>query len=726
MAKRFGGGLDERAPLIVLLLSLFLTGVGAYLARENVLERDRLRFVLAIEDVEEQLRERVDSYLGLLWAVVGMFQANNLEVTDAQFRRFRVAAGWGGRNEGLAGLTFTQKVRTEDRAAFERKHQKRFPNFKVEPEPSATTGYFYSATHIEPREGAKVRALGYDPFTDLRRKQALDRATQSGRAAITSKVVLRSDSLAKSQKPAVLLYAPTYHPGAEIKPREERADLIYGFVGAGFYLDDFLGYLQRAIHDDEIGFQILVDREVLTQTGPPPSTPELKLTRKLEVAGATWTMVYWTNPGFATSANTYQVPIVILVGLLLSFTLYSLAVVQAKAKQARELALKFERQRAEDLEEQDRTKTRFFSSLNHELRTPLNGILGMSDLLYDTKLDETQKDYLTSIGSCARALSELINDVLDLSKISAGKMELRLAPLRVKDVFDQALQVVRGPSHGKNVKLKLEWDEQIPEWVELDGMRLRQILINLLGNAVKFTDQGQVILRTRYDVEQKILHFEVEDTGIGIDPEDIPKLFKPFSQLLQEHTSPEQPGTGLGLHLCRELCELMGGTISVTSAPAEGTTFHCRIPMAELEDNPYETQSMPNVSAHLAGSLSILVVDDNPINRRVLALQLEKLGQKVELAEGGEQACQAVSEGRFDLVLMDCQMPGVDGIQATRMIRESHPRQPFIVALTALAEESQRQECLSAGMNDFLTKPVEATRLQAVLARFSSQIERFE
>ena len=719
--------LEDRAPVLVLLIGLFLTGLGTWGARENVLERDRLRFELSVEAVEENLRERLDSYLGVVWATVGLFQANNLDVNPEQLRKFRLAADWGDLNDGLAALVFVQKVPAKDRDTFEAKHQQRWRQFRIRPEPHPDQEVLYAVTHVEPYAHGKGQALGYNPATEPTRFNAMQTAAQTGKASATDRLVLKSDEALGLHRGAIVLYAPTYFSGAELLPKNERAHLVHGFVGAGFYLDDFVNHLRRGPSARQLGFQILSglndsEGHLVVQTGVEEQPEQhYRQTRTLTVPGGSWTITYWTLPEFHESSSYYQVPMVALTGLVLSLALYSLAVVQSKARRAQELALYHEIERARDLEEQDKAKTRFFSNLNHELRTPLNGILGMSDLLYDTDLDEQQKEYLESIGSCGKALMELIGDVLDLSKINAGKMDLNLAPRPIKELFAQSLEVVRGPAQGKGVKLDFDWDDGIPQQVLVDGQRLRQVLINLLGNAVKFTEKGQVTLRvtSTLDGDRLKLCFEVQDTGIGIAREDVRRLFRPFSQLNNELTTNEQKGTGLGLHLCRELLTMMDGSIEVQSTLGEGTTFRCWLPVEPAEPAGYETQSIPDAESQLRKPLRILVVDDNPINRRVIGLQLEKMGHDPTLATGGREAVTTVDEEVFDLVLMDCQMPDMDGLEATRKIREKHSDELAIVALTAFSEESQREACLEAGMDDFLTKPIEASMLRNILDKYS-------
>lgn len=710
---------EDRAPILVLFLSLFLTGIGIWVANQSEGNRDKLRFVLATENIEENLQDRIEAYLGVLWSEVALFQSNDLQVDDSKFRKFRIAANWGGRIDGLSGLAFIQTVEPENREAFVKKMRKKHPSFDIRP-PGDPTKPVLTITLAENTKGSAPQSLGFNPQSEPIRAHALREAARTGSARITHRVVLRSDQLEGKETPALVIYAPVYHPGAELLAKGERENLVYGFASVSFRLESLIEHMRHSSPEKQLGFRI-TSRDgpgkisAIADTGDFVEG-QLVETRDLQVAGSLWTVTYWTLPTFFEGASdTFQVELVAIAGFILSVTLYSLAVVQKKARKARELALHHERRRARDLEELDKAKTLFFSNLNHELRTPLNGILGMSDLLYDTKLDEQQKDYLNSIASCGKVLTDLISDVLDLSKVRAAKMELRPSTVHLKQLFEQSLLVVRGPSQGKGVELILEWDNRLPEFIEIDEMRLRQILVNLLGNAVKFTQTGSVKLKSKL-ADDGSLQFEVQDTGVGIADEDLKLLFRPFSQVGRDCNVPDQKGTGLGLHLCKEILALMDGKIEVESIFGEGTTFRCTLPITSVESNPYETQKIPADSVNIPHcALRILVVDDNPINRRVLSMQLDKLGQSTVLAENGRQALQLVSEQEFDIVLMDCQMPEMDGLEATRRIRESHGDSPYIVALTAFTEETQREACALAGMNAFLTKPVDANKLKTLV-----------
>lgn len=715
--------LPYKLPYWVLAFCLFCTAVIVYGAHHYGRERHTLEFELEVTRLEARVIDRLDSYLGVVWAAVGLVEANDLKVSNAQLRKFRLAAASGGRNDGLANLTFVRKIKAQNLSEFEQNNRHLFP---IHPARKDASEPAYIVTHVEPMTPDSKAVLGYNPYSDPVRKTALEKAVETGGAVVTSKLSLKTDS-GEVTKPAIILYAPVYHPGDENEPRQARKALLFGFLGAGFHLSDLLAHLRQDERDPSLGMAIYSGAQVapdnlLIQTPEEPEELGYRTRRTILIGEHPWTIEYWSLPAFHARAVPLEVSLAGILGLLLSLALFLASALFVRAREAREETLHQMRQRALDLEEQAKTKTKFFSNLNHELRTPLNGILGMSDLLYDTDLNAQQHDYLEAIGSCGKSLLDLVNDVLDLSKIEAGKMELRSAPVRLKETFRQATQVVRGPAQGKGLKLIFEWSDGLPEWAELDGPRLRQVLVNLLGNAIKFTATGSVTLKVDQELEaqSKILVFTVSDTGVGISASDRTKLFKPFSQVGDNsQMTTDVKGTGLGLHICKEILELMGGRIEVESTLGEGTTFRCEIPLLAIEGDPYETNRIKAVTSVPAREVRILVVDDNPINRRVLALQLGKLGYEAELACDGNEAVTKALASDYDVILMDCQMPGVDGLEATRQIRKEATTKPTIIALTAMAEESQRQACLGAGMDEFLAKPVEIARLDQLLRTIS-------
>jgi signal transduction histidine kinase/CheY-like chemotaxis protein len=366
-----------------------------------------------------------------------------------------------------------------------------------------------------------------------------------------------------------------------------------------------------------------------------------------------------------------------------------------------------------------RAKSEFLAVMSHEIRTPLNGVIGLNSLLLSMPLDEKAKHYAELGHQSGEALLALINDFLDFSKIEAGRMQLvpvAFDPLRV---IDDAVATVRETARLKGLALNLEVDA--PPALKGDPVRLRQILVNLVGNAVKFTDKGSVTLRCRVQDNGKSvqLRFEVIDTGIGIEENLINELFQPFSQG-DPWTMRRFGGTGLGLAICRALCELMGGTISLESRAGEGSRFRVVLPFtrcspSEISAMAPRTTTAPTVA--LRGK--VLVAEDNRVNQVVATEMLNRLGYAADIVTDGRAAVAAVLANGYDLVLMDCDMPDVDGFAASREIRvrEGEGKHTPIVAMTASAMTGDRDRCLAAGMDDYLPKPMRIADLDAMLRR---------
>ena len=367
------------------------------------------------------------------------------------------------------------------------------------------------------------------------------------------------------------------------------------------------------------------------------------------------------------------------------------------------------------MQNSSRAEGEFLAVVSHEIRTPMNGVLGMAQLLQMTELTEEQRRYVETIQSSGETLLTIINDILDVSKLDAGKVTLAARPVDLRSVVAEVIDLLKPQAQHKGLYLDTEIDNSVPAWIVGDATRLKQVLTNLVGNAVKFTHHGGVQVFGRILPDAAMLECKVVDSGIGIPADKTPRLFQKFSQV-DSSINRRYGGTGLGLVITKRLVEGMGGTISVESKQRQGSTFTFCLPVA-VSQAPGEATGPTAAPGPLPSELRILLVEDNAVNQMLALGVLQKLGCRADLAHDGEEAIAMTRASRYDVVLMDMQMPKMDGVSATRAIRAmENVHQPYIIALTANAMESDRQLCLSAGMNDFLAKPFKTAELREKMA----------
>ena len=386
----------------------------------------------------------------------------------------------------------------------------------------------------------------------------------------------------------------------------------------------------------------------------------------------------------------------------------------------RTFEIELARDQAEDA---NHAKSRFLAHMSHELRTPMNGVIGFTNLLMKMELGPTQREYVEIIKRSAGDLLVIINDVLDISRIESSSLEIRRIPFSLHECIDDVIHLLAPAADDKGLELTKKRDTDVPDRVLGDPVRIRQVLINLVANAIRFTHAGKVHLRiraARSDERSTSLHFAVQDTGVGVREEDQADLFRAFHQLDSNGDTPSS-GAGLGLAISKSLVELMGGSIGVESVFGKGSTFWFHIPIDEIRSAEVPIDETPSFETEKKRSAHVLIVDDCPVNRKLVRTLLTRAGIRVEEATDGERAVSLVSAQRFDLVLMDIRMARLDGIEATKRIRAlEHGRyRTPIVALTAHALPNEREQFIRTGMDDCLTKPVIEQELLEVLEQYA-------
>jgi signal transduction histidine kinase/CheY-like chemotaxis protein len=716
-------------------MGVFLTAVAFYESRrqENLTLRQNLN--IASENRTSAIRRELETDLAALHALRAYLEISPID--ESHFSDF--ASRLISSHSSVRSLEWIPRVELADRRRFESQLGGHFifDGNPIKPQRAPDRIEFLPVQFVYPMFSNGI-VIGFDINSSAGCRLALEQAKKTGEPALTEKYPVVEGT---SDGYGVIAFTPVYR-----RQSKEGAPVLAGFAASVTQVPDLVENGLRRMNPRGL------DLYVFDRTAPPgkellyyhppvvgaehgPVTSESMLNkipheqRLVDVGGRQWSFVFLANSEFVDEVRSWRPWILLAVGLLLTGAAVSyLRIHEAHTKRTLELLAKLEAVNRELAAARDqaldasRSKSQFLANVSHEIRTPMNGVLATTELVLDTRLTTEQRELVNACHASGQQLLAVLNDILDLSRCESGKLTLERVPLDLRAEVTGVMQLYQGTAQQKGLNLDLHWGHNAPEWVLGDPTRLRQILNNLMSNALKFTDHGAVVLSVAGDSLSEgcvPVRITIEDTGIGIPPDILPNLFAPFVQA-DGSTTRRYGGTGLGLAICKQLVALMGGSIQVESSLGQGSRFEVCLTLEPTEPVPAPVTADPDEPS-LPKRLRVLVAEDNLVNQLVAQRILERHGCSVDVVTTGTAAVEHHQEHRYDLILMDCQMPELDGYEAARQIRAaSHQARVPIIALTAQAFPGDRERCLAAGMDDYVSKPINAIQLLAVVRRWTS------
>jgi len=723
------------APVVVVLASLIAISVILYLITDSLIrERTHSRILIQVSDITTALKNRMIAYEMVLRSGVGLLEARP-STTRKEWHDFVNRLDLEHYYPGIQGFGYCKIIYQDElKSHIDSVRAEGFPDYSLRP--SGDRGIYTSIVYLEPFSGRNLRAFGFDMYSEPTRHAAMNQAIETGKPSISGVVTLVQET-DKDVQPGVLLYIPVYKKGADLSSVEGRRAGIQGFVYSPFRLNDLMrGILpterhgivfsirdyNAAKHDelynsyrlDSSGRQsMLSNNVVMTETST------------IDVAGRKWEVKYNIDADFVSLEERVLSPAILISSIIVSILICIVMASISKQKWQSDIAGTKLAAALEKAEEAAKAKSTFVAHMSHEIRTPLNAIIGFTGLVYRSIKDKAHIEQLGKVQVASQHLLALLNNILDMAKIEAGVLTLHENNFSVANLINATQSQLEYHAETKGLILTSYIDGGVPKYLRGDELRIRQALINYAGNALKFTDSGTVTIRV-FCVEDfgssLKIKFEVEDTGLGLDDHTIKRLFVPFEQADISKTK-RRGGTGLGLAITKSIATMMSGEVGVTSQVGRGSTFWFTgiLLRAESADNgEYANISYQTSEIGLQyKKRTILLVDDMEVNLQVGVAILAEMGLSCITASNGAEAIKKIQEGGIDLVLIDMQMPVMDGIAATKEIRKMPDTADIpIIALTANAFDEDRERCLSAGMNDHLGKPVMPAALRNKLLRW--------
>jgi signal transduction histidine kinase/ActR/RegA family two-component response regulator len=734
-----------RIPYVVLLLTLCLTVAGTYLLLSAIRARDELRFQTLARETRGLIEDRINTYLELLRAAAALFGASD-EVSAAEFREFTSRLRIRERYPGIQGVGFAVRVPRED-VADPGRDLSRLTLEDIRVWPPGNRREYTAIIFLEPRDDRNRRAMGYDMFTDPARREAMERARDSGNPAASGRVTLVQEGDDEDAQPGFLIYVPVYRNEASIDTIEKRRAALIGWVYSPFRVNDLFGGIQAIPRTGSVSFEVHDGAQPAAGTFlyahhvPLPEIPyvphaPLAASHTIYFAGHPWTIQFASAQYADGSTPIWLAPAAAGLGLLVSFALFALTFWQYRARVSAEghaaqlrdsedalrqsearlrKVVVLEREARAKAQDADRAKDEFLATLSHELRTPLNAILGWVGMLRAGKVrDDRRSGALDVIERNARTQARLVEDLLDVSRIITGKVRLEVQPLQMGPIVSTVVEALRPGAESRKVHVHTRIDPT-DRYVMADAARLQQIVWNLLSNAIKFTPaDGHVYVNMVASLDE--LELTVRDTGMGIAPDFLPHVFERFRQA-DSSTTRTHSGVGLGLSIARHLVELHGGEISAESAGVgAGATFIVRLPLVARVGVGGVVDDLSPVDLH---GMRVLVVDDDEDARNLLEGSLVASRAEVTTAESAEEALKLLQKMSLEVMVSDIGMPEMDGYELIRRIRAlpgPAGRIPAI-ALTAYVHPDDRTRALDAGYQIHMPKPVDLIALHAALDR---------
>ena len=741
-------------PLLVLAAMLSVTWLVWDHERQSCRKELRSQFDFFMRETVSHLEQRMATYEQMLLGVKGLIATTDVMDRD-HFHDYIDSLQLDANFSGIQAIGVIELV-PEARKNAHVAAMRRLGFAKYTIQPKGQREIYAPIIQLEPYISRYSDLSGLDQWNDPVRRLAMEEARDKGMTAISG--MLRSAGYNEADtQPLYFICIPIYASGQQHDSVLTRRAHLSGWVFAVLRMNDMIAGLYG---EQQTGLSLSIYDDVVPSTaallysstdGALLHSPTIVANEYLVFAGHTWMLSMSTKDGFDARFSRNAKSLIALAGTTLSLILALLAWLLANGRvRAIRLATTMTTELQKQINEYEvvqvllqqaklaaeaanTAKSQFLANMSHEIRTPMNGVIGLTELLLSTDLNDEQRKYAKLVRLSGRNLVQLISDILDLSKIEANKIELEMRDFDLLAETTGTINLLSLRAREKGLELVSKIDPDVPLFLKGDAGRLRQIITNLISNAIKFTEKGSVLLHIRKDAEyeqQTTLRFFIKDSGIGIASDKLETIFEPFTQA-DGSTTRKYGGTGLGLTISLQLAELMGGTLGVESLEREGATFWFTVVLEKASTpSPFilaealETHSpseigFGRVSLHTA---RILLVEDDAINQLVTKTVLANFGYQVDVVNNGIEALKLMANNDYALVLMDCMMPGMNGYEATSIIRDltSNVRDHAIpvVALTANAMREDRDSCLAAGMNDYLVKPIEITDLLVMLKKW--------